>query len=208
MGHQQGTMAKAQTGRMALKTITKIAVLSAISVIIMLLEIPLPFAPSFYKLDLSEIVVMIGAFAMGVVPGIFIELIKVLLNLLINGTITAGIGELANFVIGCSYIVPAALIYRHRKTLKTAILGMSVGTVSITIVGSLMNLFVLLPAYAALANIPFDTLVGMGTAVNPAITDVTTLVLFATAPFNLLKGVVCSVIVLLLYKRISPILHR
>ena len=151
---------------------------------------------------------MIGAFAMGVVPGIFIELIKVLLNLLINGTITAGIGELANFVIGCSYIVPAALIYRHRKTLKTAILGMSVGTVSITIVGSLMNLFVLLPAYAALANIPFDTLVGMGTAVNPAITDVTTLVLFATAPFNLLKGVVCSVIVLLLYKRISPILHR
>ncbi len=208
MGHQQGTMAKTQTGRMALKTITKIAVLSAISVIIMLLEIPLPFAPSFYKLDLSEIVVMIGAFAMGVVPGIFIELIKVLLNLLINGTITAGIGELANFVIGCSYIVPAALIYRHRKTLKTAILGMSVGTVSITIVGSLMNLFVLLPAYAALANIPFDTLVGMGTAVNPAITDVTTLVLFATAPFNLLKGVVCSVIVLLLYKRISPILHR
>ena len=208
MGHQQGTMAKTQTGRMALKTITKIAVLSAVSVIIMLLEIPLPFAPSFYKLDLSEIVVMIGAFAMGVVPGIFIELIKVLLNLLINGTITAGIGELANFVIGCSYIVPAALIYRHRKTLKTAILGMSVGTVSITIVGSLMNLFVLLPAYAALANIPFDTLVGMGTAVNPAITDVTTLVLFATAPFNLLKGVVCSVIVLLLYKRISPILHR
>lgn len=208
MGHQQGTMAKTQTGRMALKTITKIAVLSAISVIIMLLEIPLPFAPSFYKLDLSEIVVMIGAFAMGVVPGIFIELIKVLLNLLINGTITAGIGELANFVIGCSYIVPAALIYRHRKTLKTAIFGMSIGTVSITIVGSLMNLFVLLPAYAALANIPFDTLVGMGTAVNPAITDVTTLVLFATAPFNLLKGVVCSVIVLLLYKRISPILHR
>ena len=208
MGHQQGTMAKTQTGRMALKTITKIAVLSAISVIIMLLEIPLPFAPSFYKLDLSEIVVMIGAFAMGVVPGIFIELIKVLLNLLINGTITAGIGELANFVIGCSYIVPAALIYRHRKTLKTAILGMSIGTMSITIVGSLMNLFVLLPAYAALANIPFDTLIGMGTAVNPAITDVTTLVLFATAPFNLLKGVVCSVIVLLLYKRISPILHR
>ena len=208
MGHQQGTMAKTQTGRMALKTITKIAVLSAISVIIMLLEIPLPFAPSFYKLDLSEIVVMIGAFAMGVVPGIFIELIKVLLNLLINGTITAGIGELANFVIGCSYIVPAALIYRHRKTLKTAILGMSVGTVSITIVGSLMNLFVLLPAYAALANIPFDTLVGMGTAVNPAITGCETLVLFATAPFNLLKGVVCSVIVLLLYKRISPILHR
>lgn len=208
MGHQQETMTNTQTGKMALKTITKVAVLSAISVIVMLFEIPLPFAPGFYKVDLSEVVVMIGALAMGVVPGIFIELIKVLLNLLINGTITAGVGELANFVIGCSYIVPAALIYRHRKTLKTAIVGMSVGTVSITIVGALMNLFVLLPAYSALAGMPLDTLVGMGTAVNPAITNVATLVLFATVPFNLLKGVVSSVLVLLLYKRLSPILHR
>lgn len=208
MGHQQGTIANTQTGRMALKTITKVAVLSAISVIVMLFEIPLPFAPGFYKVDLSEVVVMIGALAMGVVPGIFIELIKVLLNLLINGTITAGVGELANFVIGCSYIVPAALIYRHRKTLKTAIVGMSVGTVSITVVGALMNLFVLLPAYSALAGMPLDTLVGMGTAVNPAITNVATLVLFATVPFNLLKGLVSSVLVLLLYKRLSPILHR
>ncbi len=208
MGHQQGVTRNAQTGRMALKTITKVAVLSAISVVVMLFEIPLPFAPGFYKVDLSEVVVMIGALAMGIVPGMFIEFIKILLNLLINGTITAGVGELANFVIGCSYIIPAALIYRHRKTFKTAVVGMSVGTVSITIVGALMNLFVLLPAYSALAGMPLDALVGMGTAVNPAITDVTTLVLFATAPFNLLKGIVSSVLVLLLYKRLSPILHR
>ena len=85
---------------------------------------------------------------------------------------------------------------------------MSVGTVSITVVGALMNLFVLLPAYSALAGMPLDTLVGMGTAVNPAITNVATLVLFATVPFNLLKGLVSSVLVLLLYKRLSPLLHR
>lgn len=194
--------------KIPLKTIAKIGILGAIAAVLMLIEIPLPFAPSFYEIDLSEVAVMIGAFALGVVPGICIELIKVLLNLLLNGTITAGIGELANFVIGCAYIVPAALLYHHRKSLKNAIIGMSVGTLSMAIVGAVLNLYVLLPAYVTLAHFPMDAVIGMGNKVNPAITSFETLVLFATVPFNLLKGILSSVLVGLLYKRISPILHK
>lgn len=194
--------------KMPLKTIAKIGILGAIAAVLMLIEIPLPFAPSFYEIDLSEVAVMIGAFALGVVPGICIELIKVLLNLLLNGTITAGIGELANFVIGCAYIVPAALLYHHRKSLKNAIIGMSVGTLSMAIVGAVLNLYVLLPAYVTLAHFPMDAVIGMGNKVNSAINSFETLVLFATVPFNLLKGVLTSILVGLLYKHLSPILHK
>ena len=118
---EQNTRPKTVTkNKMQLKTIAKVGVLGAVAAILMLFEIPLFFAPSFYEIDLSEVVVMIGAFALGVIPGICIELVKVLLNLLLNGTMTAGVGELANFVIGCAYIIPAALFYRHRKSLKNA----------------------------------------------------------------------------------------
>ena len=206
---EQNTRPKTVTkNKMQLKTIAKVGVLGAVAAILMLFEIPLFFAPSFYEIDLSEVVVMIGAFALGVIPGVCIELVKVLLNLLLNGTMTAGVGELANFVIGCAYIIPAALFYRHRKSLKNAVIGMSVGTLSMTLVGALMNLYVLLPAYVALANFPMDAVIEMGNQVNPAINSFETLVLFATVPFNLLKGILTSVLVGLLYKRLSPILHK
>lgn len=194
--------------KMPLKTIAKVGILGAIAAILMLFEIPLFFAPSFYEIDLSEVVVMIGAFALGVVPGICIELVKVLLNLLLNGTITAGVGELANFVIGCAYIVPAAMLYRHRKSLKNAVIGMAVGTLTMTVIGAVLNLYVLLPAYVTLAGLPAETIIGMGSDANGAVNSFETLVLFATVPFNLLKGVLSSVLAGLLYKRLSPILHK
>ena len=197
-----------QKSKMPIKTVAKIGILGAIATILMLFEIPLWFAPSFYEIDLSEVVVMIGAFAFGPVAGVFIELVKILLNLLLNGTVTAGVGELANFVIGCAYILPAAILYRRKKTFRNAILGMGLGTVSVTAIGAVVNLYVMLPAYVALAGFPMEALIGMGTAVNPAINSMGSLVLFATVPFNFLKGVITSLLVGILYKRLSPILHK
>ena len=97
--------------------IIKIAILAAIASVIMLFEFPLWFAPGFYKLDLSETVILMGSFAMGPVAGVLIELLKNLLNILINGTTTAYVGEFANFVTGCAIVLPAALIYKYKKTL-------------------------------------------------------------------------------------------
>ena len=108
------------------KTMAKIAILGAVAFILMLFEFPLPVAPSFYKFDFSEVAVLIGAFALGPAAAAMIEAIKVLLNILFNGTITMGVGELANFLIGCALSVPAALIYQKNKSKKTAIKGMVV----------------------------------------------------------------------------------
>lgn len=189
----------------SVRKLVQIGMLSAIAVVLMLFEIPLPFAPSFYEIDFSEVPVMIGCFVMGPAAGVVIELIKILLNLIINGTITAGVGEAANFVIGCCMCVPAGLIYKYRRTRNGALLGMLVGTFVMTIAGCFINAYIMLPTYAAAFQMPIDSLVAMGTAINANITDLFTFVVLAVAPFNLLKGVLVSVIVFLIYKKIRPI---
>lgn len=191
--------------KLGVKAIVSIGMLGAISVVLMLFEIPLPFAPSFYEIDFSEVPVLVGCFAMGPFAGALIELVKILLNFVLTGTQTAGVGEIANFIVGCALCVPAGLVYRRNRTRKNALIGMAAGTVTMTVLGCLINAFVLLPTYAAAFGMPLDALVSMGTAVNSHITNVTTFVLFAVAPFNLLKGILVSVIVFLIYKKISPI---
>ena len=184
------------------------AIFSAISGVLMLVEIPLFFAPGFYKLDISEMPVLICTFYLGPVAGVTAELLKVMVKLLIKGTSTAFVGDFANFVVGCSFILPASIIYHARPGRKTALIGMGVGTLVLTVFGSLFNGFYLIPKFAVLFGMPMDAIVAMGTKVNAAITDVWTLVAFAVVPFNLVKGVAVSALTFLLYKRISPILHK
>ena len=191
----------------SIKYIAKVGVLSALATILMLFEFPLPIAPSFYELDFSEVPVLIGSFSLGPLAGVLIEFVKILINLLINGTDTVFVGELANFLMGVSFVLPASIIYNRKKTLKRALVGMGVGTVSLVLVGAVCNYFLMIPAYVYLAGFPMDAVIGMGTAVNPAIKDLLSLILIAVVPFNLIKGVLCSVITALLYKRVSPILH-
>lgn len=192
--------------KMTTKMITQIGMLGAIATVLMLFEIPLPFAPSFYEIDFSEVPVLIGCFSMGPLAGALIELVKIILNFVINGTVTAGVGEAANFIIGCSLCVPAGVIYQKNKTKKGAMLGLIAGTLFMTILGCFVNAYILLPTYAAAFKMPIDGLVEMGTAVNANIDSLFTFVMFAVVPFNLLKGVLDSIIVMAVYKKISPIL--
>lgn len=190
------------------KTIAKVGVLSAVATVLMLFDFPLWFAPNFYQLDFSEVPVLLGTFALGPVSGIAIEFVKILINFVLNGTDTGGIGELANFIVGCSFIIPAGYIYKHKKSFNTAIIAMLTGTCVLTIVGSLMNYYLLLPVYSVVYGAPIQAFIDMGNLLNPAITDLKTFVLYAVVPFNLFKGIVVSAITLLIYKKISPILHR
>lgn len=187
--------------------IVKIAVLTAIAAVIMLFEFPLPFAPGFYKLDLSETVILMGGFAMGPVAAVLMELLKNLINILLNGTSTAYIGEFANFVIGCALVVPASLIYKYHKSMKGAIVSLAVGIVTLAVAGALMNYFVLIPAFSKFYGLPIESIIGAGSVVNPLVSDLKTLVVFAVAPFNLVKGILCGGLNLLLYKRLSKVLH-
>lgn len=191
--------------RLSVRTIAQISMLSAIAIVLMLFQVPLPFTPSFYQIDFSEVPVLVGAFVMGPLAGVVIELVKILLSFVVNGTSTAGVGEAANFLVGCALCIPAGIIYKRNKTRKGAIIGMAAGTITMTVVGSVLNAFVLLPVYAKAFQMPIASLIEMGTAVNKGITGMSTFILYAVAPFNLLKGALVSFIVFLIYKKISPI---
>ena len=189
------------------RKLVEIGMLGAIATVLMLFEFPIPFiAPPFYELDFSEVPVLVGAFALGPMAGASIELVKILINLLINGTATAFVGEIGNYLLGCSFIIPAALIYKKRKTKKNALIAMVIGTIVMTVFGCFLNAYILLPTYATAFGMPIDTIVGMGSAINANINDVMTFVIIAVAPFNIIKGIIVSVITLLIYKHISPIL--
>lgn len=189
------------------RTMVSVGMLASISVILMLFEFPLPFiAPGFYELDFSEVPILIGAFALGPTAGVLTELVKILLNLVINGTDTAFVGEFANFVMGCAFVVPASLIYKAKKSRKRAVLGLVSGTATMSAAAFFINALVLLPAYSKAFGMPMEVFIEMGTAINPAINGVWTFVLLAVVPFNIIKGILVSVITILLYKHISPVL--
>lgn len=184
------------------------AMLSALAAALMFFEVPLPFiAPDFYKLDFSEIPVLIGGFSLGPVWAIVMELVKILLKFVIKGTMTAGVGELANFLMGCAFVVPASLLYKWKKTRAMALIGMGVGTIAMAVAAIFLNAYLLLPAYAAAFKMPMDAFIQMGAAINPYIDGLLSFVILAVAPFNIVKGILVSVLVFFLYKPLSRLIH-
>lgn len=190
------------------RKVAMIGMFSAIAMILHLFDFPLPFAPDFYKLDFSELPILIGSFAFGPAAGVMMEFIKILLKLFIKGTSTVFVGDLANFVIGCSFILPASVIYAFRKSKKTAILACCIGTLILTVFGTAFNAVYLLPAFSKLYGLPMETLIGMGSKVNPLVSNgsIISFVAACVAPLNLIKGASVSIITLLIYKPLSPII--
>ena len=171
------------------KKITLIGILAAAAGALMYFEIPMPFAPSFYGIDLSEVPVMISAFMLGPVAGVATEFVKIIVKLMIKPTSTAFIGEFANFIVGCTFVIPASIIYKIKKTKKMATIGLATGTVTMIVSGCFVNAFILLPAFARFyGGMPLSAIIDMGTKVNANITNMFTFIVLAVAPVNLIKG--------------------
>lgn len=186
------------------KNLVLMAMFSALAAVLMLLEFPIPFiAPPFYEIDLSEIPILVGSFIMGPVAGVLMEAVKILLKLLIKGTSTAYVGDFANFCIGCCLIIPASVIYKHKKSKKNAFIGMAVGTAVMAVAGVILNYFVMIPFYVKFYGMPLDAIIGAGASINSLICNKLTFVLICVAPFNMIKGIIDGLITALIYKRIS-----
>lgn len=190
------------------RKVAMIGMFSAIAMILHLFDFPLPFAPGFYKLDFSELPILVGTFAFGPAAGVMMEFVKIMLKLLIKGTSTTFVGDLANFVVGCSLILPASVIYAFRKNKKSAIFACITGTLIMTVFGTAFNAIYLLPAFSKLYGIPLDQLLAMGSAVNPLAKEgsIVSFVAACVAPLNLVKGASVSLVTLLIYKPLSPII--
>ncbi len=188
--------------QISVRMLAMCAMLAAISYILAFIELPVPFSPSFAKMDLSDFPALIGAFAFGPVAGLLIEFVKNALQLL--STSTSGVGELANFLMGGCFVFTAGLIYRFHKTKKTAWFACIIGSIVMGIVAAAANYFILLPMFEQF--MPLDQLIASFGAFIPFIKTKLDVVLFNAFPFNLLKGLVISVFTMLIYKKLTPIL--
>lgn len=185
-----------------LRTITGVAVLSAIAFILAYFEFPVPLSPSFARMDISDLPALIGAFAYGPLAGVLIELVKNALQL--TSTATAGVGELANFIMGGVFVFVAGLIYRKNKNKKTALIACLIASLAMGVTAAVVNYFVLLPAFEAF--MPLSELIASFGEFMPFIKTKLDVVLFNALPFNLLKGLAISAVTMLIYKKLSPIL--
>lgn len=191
------------------RKITMIGLFAALAMILHIFDFPVLFlAPGFYKLDFSEIPALVGTFAFGPVAGVMIEFCKILLKLVVKGTSTAFVGDLANFVIGCSLVLPASVIYMFKKTRRNAVAACVIGSLIMTVFGTAFNGVYLLPAFSKLFGMPMDAIIAAGAKINGNINNITSFVCFAVAPINIIKSVAASAVTLVIYKPLSPILKN
>ena len=187
---------------LSIRTITMTALLSAMAYVLAFVEFPVPLSPSFARMDLSDFPALIGAFAFGPLSGLLIELVKNTLQLMT--TSTGGIGEIANFLMGASYVVAAGAIYKCHKTKKTAWIACVTASFVMGIAAALANYFILLPLFETF--MPLDQLIASFGAFLPFIHTELDIVLFNALPFNILKGLIIGSFAMLMYKRLAPIL--
>ena len=193
----------------AARRVSIISICAAIAVVLHILDFPLPFlAPGFYKLDFSEVPVMLCGFFLGPSAAVICEGIKILLKLLLKSTSTAFVGDLANFVVGCSFALPATIWYHVHKSKHSALVGLCLGTLCMTIFGTAFNAVYLLPKFAQLYGMPLETIIAMGTKIHGGVKGVGTFVVLCVAPLNLVKGALISLLTMLLYKRVAAPLFK
>jgi riboflavin transporter FmnP len=186
------------------RRVSIIGICAAIATVLHIFDFPLLFmAPEFYKLDFSELPVMLCGFYLGPSATVACEGVKILLKLLLKGTSTAFVGDFANFAVGCSLVLQATIIYHLGKSKKSAVTGLIVGTLVLTVFGSAFNAIYLLPKFSELFGLPLETIIAMGATIHPVIADLPTFVALCVAPLNLVKGGAVSVLTLLLYKRVA-----
>ena len=186
------------------RRVSIIGICAAIATVLHVLDFPLLFlAPEFYKLDFSELPVLLCGFYLGPSATIACEGVKILLKLLVKSTSTAFVGDFANFVVGCSFVLPATIWYHAHKSRHSAVIGLILGTLSMAVLGSAFNAVYLLPKFSQLFGLPLDSIIAMGADIHPGVSNITTFVMLCVAPLNLLKGAVVSILTLLLYKRVA-----
>ena len=200
----EGSMKKQNT--ISATLMTKVAILSAISYILMFIALPIPILfPNFLKLDISDVPAIFGGMSLGPIAGFAIVFIKNLLQAITAST-TAWIGEIANMLIGGSYVIILSIIYKKKKDIKGLVIGFIFATIAMVIVGFLTNYYILLPFYATV--MPMDAIIQAGHIINPNVTDLFSFVIWMIAPFNLVKAILISLFTLPLYKKMGLILKN
>lgn len=200
MSTMSASVQRSRTHRIAVT-----AMLSAAAAVLMALDFPIPFLiPPFVKMDFSELPALLAAFSLGPVSGVIVCLVKNLINLTMSST--QGVGELCNFLLGVCFVIPAGVIYQRKKTRKSALIGALAGAAVMAVCSVPVNYFVSYPFYTSF--MPLDTIIGMYQKILPSANGLLGCLIIFNAPFTLLKGLLDTALCFLIYKPLSPLLHK
>lgn len=192
--------------KLSTRVLVKVGLLSAVAFLLMFIEMPIPgLFPDFLKIDISDMLALIAGLAMGPAAGICVEIVKNFLHTIV-ATTTGGVGEIANIIVGSAFVVATSVVYRRKKDFKSLVIGFVCGTLAIIAVGSIVNYFFLLPFYGQLMGM--DAIISLGKAVNPNVHNLLTFVIWFIAPFNLIKGVMISILSIPLYKKLERLIKE
>lgn len=185
------------------------AMLSAVAFLLMFIEFPIPaLIPAFVKLDVSDLPELLAAFALGPLYGVAVTFLKNLLFLLLHGTSSAYVGEVFNFIMGSVFALAAGLIYQRKKSRKSALIGSIVGAALMALLSVPLNYFVVYPAYVVCYNMPLEAIIGMYQAIRPATNGLLECLVVFNMPFTFCKGLLDVLLCFLIYKPLSPLLHK
>ena len=185
------------------KQLTLTALLGAIAFLLIFFNFPIPILSPFAELDLSAVPELIGGFMMGPVGATGIITVKLLLKLLFQGSSSMLTGEVQNFILECTFVIPAALYYRKHKTKKGAVIGLAIGAFISVIASVFTNVYLIFPAYIKLYGMDWDSILEIFNGINPMIKNIPTMVAFSVIPFNLVSRIITSAVTFVLYKKIS-----
>ena len=189
--------------KISIRKLCATGVLSAIGLIFMYLEVPIPIMPSFIKFDFSDLPALIASFAYGPLFGVIVCFVKNVFHLFVSQS--AWIGELSNFLLGIFFVLPAGIIYQKIKTKKGAVIASFAGSVAVALLCFPINYFIIYPLYAKLL-IPTEVILQAYSTILPSVDSLAKAILLFNVPFTFVKGVINSVICIIIYKKISPIL--
>ena len=191
-----------------IRMIALIAIFGALAAVLMVFRFPLPFMPPFLSFDLAGVPELIVAFTFGPLAGILVVVLRILLQLVISGTNSMFTGELQGLMLSLALVLPASIIYQHNKIKKGAIQGMVAGSITNVVVAVFTNMVIIIPFYVALYGMDMDAIISMTQAVNPYVDSTFKLVLLGIIPFNIIKNVATCLVTFVIYKKISPVMHR
>ena len=192
-----------QKSRINTRKIAMTAVMAAVATVLMFISFKLPFMPSFISLDFSELPALIASFTLGPLSGVAVCFVKNLVNL--TQSMTGGVGELSNFIIGSAFVLPAGLIYKKHRNLAGAAIGSMLGALFMAVLGLFSNYFIVYPIYTNL--MPMEAIMGMYQAINPSVENLWQALIVFNLPFTFCKGLISAVVTLLVYKKLEPVIN-
>ena len=191
-----------KSSKLSVRTMASVAMLAAVSFVLMLFDFSVPFMPGFIKMDFSELPALIGSFALGPVAGVMVCFVKNLLHLFV--TSTGGVGELSNFVLGAVFVSVAGVIYKKNKTRKGAFIGALAGALSMAVISVFSNYYIVYPVYTAF--MPMEGIIAAYNAIYSGINNLWQALIIFNMNFTFVKGMAVTAVSFLIYKKIAPIL--